>query len=93
MISYLQNSKLDFEPKNNFNNYNYPCYFIKNEFGYVVFFMNQKDVVDFGVYTKAKKMITYIPNINFLLKNDSISSFISESINNYIKFLIDRSKK
>ncbi|WP_298341902.1 hypothetical protein [uncultured Algibacter sp.] len=92
MLDFLKKNKaFQYEKENSFKNSNHPCLYIKKQNGYVVFFIIQDDIIDFGVYTLRKKLITFISNINFLLNDDSKSNFINENIiENYINYLLKK---
>jgi len=47
--------RIEYEKVNTFNNGSSPCYYVENDFGYVVFFIFPGGVVDFGIYGKKKK--------------------------------------
>ena len=87
MLEELKNIKeYSFEEKNSFSASEYPCFYQKKEFGYIVFFIISDESIDYAVYNSKKKLISLVDNINLMFENE-------KDINWTRRFLVDNSSE
>lgn len=71
-MTYLLNNKsFIYEEKDFFKHGKYPSFYNKTEYGYVAFFVINRDsnVIDFAVFDSKKKLITLVDNIGLIIEN------------------------
>ena len=90
MIKELKNIKeYTYEDNNSFNKSTYPCFYLKKEFGYVVFFILSEESIDYAIFDSKKNLILLIDNISLTIKDDREINWIQKFLTDNLDTLIN----
>lgn len=81
MIEIIKNVPgITYEKNNSFTSGNHPCYYLQVKYGYIVFYVFEKGVVDLAICDKNKKQISLVIAINDSVKKEWHEAFIDNLI-------------